>query len=219
MRKPVKKTRLKPAQSTRRIAQEYFDYVTELIRKVDLDRLEEVVQRLRDARDQGACVYIMGNGGSAATASHFANDLGKLGRTAEQSAIRAFSLTDNTPWLTALANDEGYENVFVGQLCGHLRRGDLVIAISASGNSPNLIGAVKMARERGAITIGILGFSGGALLKMVDTALLFRSSPGAYGPVEDLHLIVEHVITACLAQGWRSPRKTAGAGGRAAARI
>jgi len=181
-----------------KLAHSYFGYVTQLIQGIDLSALEQVVNNLRSARERGACVYIMGNGGSAATASHFANDLGKAAKKSGKPPIRAFCLTDNVPWLTALANDEGYENVFAGQLDNHLRLGDVVIAISASGNSPNLVRAVELAKSRGATTIGILGFDGGTLRQMVDMLLLVPSKTGRYGPVEDVHLILEHVITDCL---------------------
>ena len=180
------------------LADSYFEYVTQLIQSIDLSALEQVVNRLHSVREHGACVYIMGNGGSAATASHFANDLGKTAKKSGKPAIRAFCLTDNVPWLTALANDEGYENVFAGQLDNHLRPGDVVIAISASGNSTNLVRAVELAKSRGARTIGILGFDGGTLCQMVDVLLLVPSEIGRYGPVEDVHLMLEHVITECL---------------------
>jgi D-sedoheptulose 7-phosphate isomerase len=188
------------ATPVRTIAQGYFDYVTQLIRSVDMDKLDAVVQRLREAREGGSCVYVMGNGGSAATASHFANDLGKLPRKAGQAPIRAVSLTDNVAWVTALANDEGYENIFTGQLDRLLQNGDVVIVISASGNSTNLVRAVELAKQRGADTIAVLGFTGGKLRGMADIALLIPSRPGYYGPVEDVHLVIEHVITDCLAR-------------------
>jgi len=186
--------------SVSRLARSYFEYVTQLIQSIDLSALEQVVNRLHSVREHGACVYIMGNGGSAATASHFANDLGKAAKKSGRPPIRAFCLTDNVPWLTALANDDGYEHVFAGQLDNHLRTGDVVIAISASGNSPNLMRALELAKLRGATTIGILGFDGGTLRRLVDITLLVPSRPGYYGPVEDVHLILEHAITACLAQ-------------------
>ena len=181
------------------LAHSYFEYVTQLIQSIDLSALERVVNRLHSVRERGASVY-MRNGGSAATASHFANDLGKVAKKSGWPPIRAFCLTDNVPWLTALANDEGYENVFAGQLDSHLRPDDVVIAMSASGNSKNLVRAVELAKSRGATAIGILGFDGGTLRRLVDITLLVPSHPGCYGPVEDVHLILEHAITACLAQ-------------------
>lgn len=185
--------------SVSELACSYFEYVIQLIQAIDVSVLEQVVDMLRSARERGASVYIVGNGGSAATASHFANDLGKAAKKSGRTQIRALSLTDNVPWLTALANDEGYENIFTGQLDNYLRPGDVVIAISASGNSTNLVRAVDLAKSRGATTIGILGFAGGTLRQMVDISLFVPSRLGYYGPVEDVHLILAHVVAACLA--------------------
>jgi D-sedoheptulose 7-phosphate isomerase len=146
-------------------------------------------------------IFIMGNGGSASTATHFANDLGKGASRSGKLPFRVISLTDNVAWLTALANDEGYEHVFVRQLENHVRKGDLVIGISASGNSRNVLRALQFAKSRGALTIGLVGFDGGKMHKMVDESLLVRAPVGAYGPVEDVHMILEHAITTCLMEG------------------
>ena len=182
------------------IAHGYFDYVAELIQSIDLSALERVVNHLRSAREHGASVYVMGNGGSAATASHFANDIGKAAKVSGRTPIRVLSLVDSMSWLTALANDEGYGSVFTGQLDNHLRPGDVVVVISSSGNSMNLVRAVELARTRGATSIGILGFDGGTLRGLVDISMFVPSRPGYYGPVEDVHLMLLHVITYCLAQ-------------------
>ncbi len=186
--------------SVAKLARTFFSDMVRLIQAFDVSALEQVVARLRSAREEGACVYIMGNGGSASTASHFANDLGKAGKKEGQFPFRAFCLNDNTPWLTALANDEGYENVFSGQLDNHLRLGDVVIAISASGNSRNLIRAVELAKSRGVVTVGILGFDGGILRSMVDIKLFIPSRFGEYGSVESIHLMLTHLITICLSE-------------------
>jgi D-sedoheptulose 7-phosphate isomerase len=186
--------------SVAEMARTFLSDMVHLIQAIDVSALEQVVNHLHSARQEGACVYVMGNGGSAATASHFANDLAKASKKAGRFPSRAFCLNDNTPWLTALANDEGYENVFSGQLENHLRVGDVVIAISASGNSKNLVRAVELAKSRGAITIGILGFDGGILRSIVDINLLIASRLGEYEPVEDIHLMLAHVIAICLSQ-------------------
>jgi D-sedoheptulose 7-phosphate isomerase len=107
-------------------------------------------------------------------------------------------LSDNTSWLTALANDEGYERVFTGQLENFARPGDVLIVISSSGNSPNVVAAVAMAREAGVHTIGLTGFDGGAVRKAVDVSLWLESAPGAYGPVETAHALVCDLMTTCL---------------------
>src|SRR5262245_51371136 len=169
-----------------------------LVAEIDLDAVSRVVERLAAARESRATIFIAGNGGSAATASHWANDLGKATRAAGGPPIRVLSLSDNVSWFTALANDEGYPRVFSGQLENFARAGDVLIVISASGNSPNLIEAVNFARAHDVVTIGLLGFDGGILHTLVDESLLFRSEKGAYGPVESAHLAVCHLIVTCL---------------------
>lgn len=143
-------------------------------------------------------MFIAGNGGSAATASHFTNDLGKAAKHASLLPFRVMSLADNASWLTALGNDEGYERVFSGQLENFASGGDVLIVISASGNSPNLVDAVDLAAKRGVESIGLLGSDGGALLESVDHAVLIRTDPGEYGVVETAHSLLCDVVTACL---------------------
>jgi D-sedoheptulose 7-phosphate isomerase len=178
------------------------DFVQEFLnvwQSVDLDQIERVYQILSKARERGAMIYLAGNGGSAATASHWANDLGKGAKAAGHLPIRVISLSDNTSWLTALANDEGYERVFTGQLENFARAGDVLVVLSASGNSPNLLRAVELARARKVTTVGFLGFDGGALKNLVDQVLLLPTRKGAYGLVESGHDLLCHVLTACLA--------------------
>ncbi len=170
-----------------------------LLQQVDVDAIERIYQILRGARDRGANVYIAGNGGSAATAAHWVNDLGKGAKESKRAPLRVMSLSDNVSWLTALANDEGYERVFSGQLENFARARDVLVVLSASGNSPNLLRAVELARARKLITIGFLGFDGGALKDMVDEVLLLPTRKGAYGLVESGHDLLCHVLTACLA--------------------
>ncbi len=182
------------------VARSYLGYLRELLDSIDLGQIERIVDALRAARARGASVYVVGNGGSASTASHFATDLGKLPARPGLKPMRVGSLTDNAAWITALGNDHGFENVFAGQLDGLLKSGDVLVAISASGNSPNVLRAVELAKKRAAVTVGIVGFDGGELLRMVDLPLFVRSVPGRYGPVEDAHLAAHHIITACLAE-------------------
>ncbi|MGH7824076.1 MAG: D-sedoheptulose-7-phosphate isomerase [Candidatus Binatia bacterium] len=183
----------------RQIAADFVQEFFELLGRLDLKEVEQVFHTLRQARDRKAMIYLAGNGGSASTASHWANDLGKATKTSGQLPIRVVSLTDNVSWLTALANDEGYERSFSGQLENFARPGDVLVVISASGNSPNLIRAVEMARASGVVTIGFLGFDGGALKTMVDERLLLPTSKGAYGLVESAQGLLCHLLTACLA--------------------
>ena len=183
---------------SKQIAADYLRDFASLLEKVDLEAVERVVERLRTARDQGATVYVAGNGGSAATASHWANDLGKATRVSGRALMRVMSLTDSTPWFTALANDEGYDRVFAGQLENFARPEDVLVVISASGNSSNLVRAVECAAARGVTTVGVLGFDGGALKPLVDDCLWLPTEKGAYGPVESGHTVLCDILTTCL---------------------
>jgi D-sedoheptulose 7-phosphate isomerase len=193
------------ASQTRKIAADYLQSFMLLLDHIDLQGVERVVECLENARDNGATIYVAGNGGSAATASHWVNDLGKATKAGGLTPMRVMSLSDNISWLTALANDEGYDRVFAGQLENFVRPGDVLVVISASGNSPNLVRAVECACSRGVVTIGLLGFDGGILKSMVNETLLLSTDKGAYGLVESGHALLCHVLTTCLAE--RGPAK------------
>lgn len=179
-------------------ARAYLDYLATCFDTIDCQEIERFVQLLLDARRSGQNVFFMGNGGSAATASHFANDLSIGTRTGDHAPFRAISLTDNVAVITALANDEGYDRIFTDQLKVQMRAGDSVVAISASGNSPNIIAAVGYAKARGATIVGLTGFDGGALRKKSDISLHVQTDRGEYGPVEDIHMIFDHLIGSYL---------------------
>lgn len=193
--------------SPRDLVARYLEDLRRLLDQIEPAALERTVEHLRRAREQGATIYLAGNGGSAATATHVANDLGKATRRSGRRPIRVLSLSDNVSWLTALANDEGYERAFAGQLENFASPGDVLIVISASGNSPNLVRAVELARDRGLVTVGVLGFDGGRLKDMVDEALWLCSEVGLYGPVESAHVVLLDIITACLIED-RGPDQT-----------
>ncbi len=180
------------------IATDHLQALRTLLGAVELDALERVVERLRAVRDGGGTVYLAGNGGSAATASHWGND---LGRSTQRSGhqMRVMCLNDSIPWMTALANDKGYERVFAGQLQNFAREGDLLGVISASGSSANLIDAVETAHALGAGTVGLVGFDGGLLKGMVGECLWLPTEPGAYELVEDGHGVLCHILSTCLA--------------------
>ena len=165
-----------------------------------MNAIERVVQHLQVARESGAMVYVAGNGGSAATASHWVNDLGKATKQWGCTPMRVMCLSDNTSWLTALANDEGYDRVFAGQIENFAQTGDVLVVISASGNSTNLVRAVELAKSCGVVTIGLLGFDGGILKGMVDDYVWLPTENGAYQLVEDAHSILCHIVTTCLMQ-------------------
>ena len=164
------------------------------------EQIVDLVALLRSRCIEGRAVYIAGNGGSASTASHMACDLGKnvvkdQGQ-AGSSRFRVTALVDNTAWMTAIANDDGYEWVFAKQLEALAEPDDVLIVISASGNSPNVVEAVRSARAMGVTTVGILGFGGGILKDLVDLSVVVAGNE--YGPVEDVHLVLNHAIAESL---------------------
>lgn len=170
----------------------YIATLRETIDRLPVDRIAQVVDALQNARLNGRQVFIMGNGGSASTASHFVCDLAKNTRIPDLPHFRVIGLTDNMAIFSAYANDEGYENVFAAQLANLIEADDVVIAISASGNSVNVIKAVEEARSRNALTIGFTGFDGGRLASLVDIQVHVDSHIIEH--VEDIHLMLEHMI-------------------------
>lgn len=190
--------KLQQAPATLAILDAYRQRGIELLEALDLEAVSSAVDCLLDCWRRGGLVALAGNGGSASTASHMANDLVKATRAEGKSALRAIALTDNVPLLTALANDDGYETVFASQLNGLFGTGDVLVLISASGSSPNVVAAARRAQELGGKVVAFTGFDGGVLVKVADVAVHVPSERGEYGPVEDLHLILEHMITGCV---------------------
>jgi D-sedoheptulose 7-phosphate isomerase len=186
------------AYSPQEIVSSHIDSVAKAMNELDLDAVQRVVQIFRDVRDSRGTIYIAGNGGSASTASHWVNDLGKATKRSGRPPIRVMSLSDNTSWFSALGNDEGFDRVFSGQLENFANPGDVLVCISASGNSPNLIQAVEVACRRKVKTVALLGFDGGTLKGLVDEAIVVKSPKGAYELVEDAHSILCHAVTRCL---------------------
>jgi phosphoheptose isomerase len=186
------------AASWHGMAEEYVTRLDGLLRSVDRDALVRVAEELRAARDRGSTIFIAGNGGSSATAAHWVNDLGKATKQSGRPPMRVMNLTDNVPWLTALSNDEGYERVFAGQLENFARPGDVLMVITASGNSPNIIRAVEAAHQFGMRSIGLVGFDGGIVSASLDEVVLVRTEQGAYGLVETAHAAIADIITSCL---------------------
>jgi len=171
----------------------YFDYLGAVLGNISLDEIENFVKLILDARDRGSTIFFIGNGGSAATASHFANDI-SIGTREYEKPFRGISLCDNQAVITAIANDDGYEKIFSQQLKVLLKQQDIVVAISASGNSPNLIDAIGTAKKMSAITVGISAFDGGKMKELVDFPLHVPTEKGEYGPAEDAHMILDHLI-------------------------
>jgi D-sedoheptulose 7-phosphate isomerase len=171
---------------------DYFTTVQTVLDTVPFEAVDTVVAELMRAADNGNMVYIFGNGGSASTATHFACDLAKRTNVEGQPRFRVISLTDNTAIMTALSNDISYDEVFAEQLEPLVRAGDVVIGISGSGNSRNVLNAIQVANTAGATTIGFCGFNGGKLKEMVDVPVHVNHFDMAM--VEDVHLMLEHAI-------------------------
>jgi len=184
-------------------SQDYFKKIKEAIDKVDLEKIQKIVEVLFAAYKNNKQIFIMGNGGSASTASHFACDLGKgtLCRVYDEKEkrFRVISLTDNVATIMALGNDLSYEDVFSQQLSNLVNEGDVVIGFSGSGNSKNIIKAIEYAKKQKAITVGFLGFeTGGKAKELVDYEITVQEKH--YGRIEDIHLMIEHLITSSLAE-------------------
>jgi D-sedoheptulose 7-phosphate isomerase len=175
---------------------DYLSGLKQVLNGLPLADIAAVVDTLHAARLNQQQVFIMGNGGSASTASHFVCDLGKNTRVAGVPNFRVMGLTDNMALFSALANDEGYESVFSQQLASHIRPGDVVIGISTSGNSPNVVNAIRLANQVPAKTIGFTGFDHGQLGPLVDIEVHVPSHLIEH--IEDVHLVLEHLITKAL---------------------
>jgi D-sedoheptulose 7-phosphate isomerase len=175
----------------------YLDYLQSVLRQIDPVEIGRFIQTLLAARERVATIFFIGNGGSAATASHFANDL-SIGTNEFLKPFRAISLTDNVPVLTAIGNDFGYEEIFVRQLRSLGRGGDVLVGISASGNSPNLLKAFEYAESAGISTVAITAFDGGRLRTMAGQGIHVPTRPKEYGPAEDAHMALDHLVSAYL---------------------
>ena len=185
-------------RSKREFATGYLAYLSDLLVQLDVGVIEQIIDSFAAAGERGNTIYFLGNGGFAATASHFANDIGFGTRAPGVKPFKTISLVDNVAVLTALANDEGYANVFIRQLEGIVQPDDVVVALSVSGNSANVVEAVRYAKEIGALTIGCTGFDGGAVRKIADISLHVPTLRGEYGPVEDVFMILDHLIYSYL---------------------
>ena len=176
----------------------YVKYLHDLLLALDPADLERLVDMFLQTRERGKTIYFAGNGGSASTSSHFAQDLSEIGTKAGTRGFRTQSLADNVSYITAAGNDFGFEHIFTAQMKNVFESGDMLVAISASGNSPNVVAAVKLARERGGSTAALVGFDGGELAHQADLAVVVRTPKGEYGPVEDAHMIFDHLVVTWL---------------------
>lgn len=171
----------------------YLSVLRSVLDELPVEKVEAVIDILEKAYEEDRTVYICGNGGSASTAAHWVCDFSKGTNAPGARRFRMFSLGDNQAMLTAYANDDSYNIVFSEPIKTYVRKGDVVILLTASGNSPNVLEAAKTARDAGAVTVGLIGFGGGKLAELVDCEVTV--SCREYGPVEDLHLILDHIIS------------------------
>ena len=174
----------------------YLSQLGHTLAEIPRDALEAVAQALWETYVCDGTIIICGNGGSAATASHFACDLAKWTINPDRRRLRALALTDNVPLMTAWSNDRSYESLFVEQLLTHYRPGDLLVAISGSGNSPNVLQAVAWANQAGAPTIGLSGFDGGKLARLARYILHVKNH--MMPQVEDAHSAICHALAVQL---------------------
>ena len=177
-------------------SKEYFSYLSEVLQTIDEKEIDKLGEVFESSSKKGNTIFVAGNGGSAATAMTMANDIGFdiIKKTGTKNPFKVFSLVDNSSVITAISNDVGYENIFINQLKIHYKEGDCLIVISASGNSPNVLKAVEWVRSKGGKIIGFLGFTGGQLLPLCDVSIHIKTESGEYGPVEDAHLIMNHIL-------------------------
>lgn len=178
----------------RKFTTEYITTLKSLLDQVDIDVIADIVDEIEKLLLNKGRLYVLGNGGSSATASHMVNDLGAGLRRRNIINLDVVSLGDNSPVVTAIANDIGYDNIFYMQMKGLLKPEDVILAISCSGNSPNIIKAAEYSLELGCKLIGVTGFDGGRLKEMSHINFHVNSPKGEYGLVEDVHMILDHII-------------------------
>ncbi len=201
-------------ERARDFARGFANETAALIAALDADAVAAVATLLWEAKEAGRRIFVFGNGGSHSLATHLACDLGKGTKRDGQRNAKPYKATslDNAAWLTAQANDgpgyflagsypgvygHGYDGAFVGQLENFLEPGDVVLAISASGNSPNIVNALLFAKERGARTAVLVGFDGGEAARLSDHFILVPTPRGAYGLVEGVHGVIHHLLYEC----------------------
>jgi len=179
------------------LGETYLGRVLKALQAIPMDRVTSLVDLLVEARESGHTVLVVGNGGSAATASHMATDLG-VGSQRLGCGVRVVSLVDNSAVVTATSNDLGFDDVYAAQVRLLGQPGDVLVAISASGNSPNLLQAAAEAQSQGLKVVAITGFTGGNLCGMADLSIHVPTAEGDYGPAEDAHLVINHMVTDLL---------------------
>lgn len=187
------------SNDTQDYVSKYCHRLSTMLTAIDKEVVAKIVDIFEQASLEGRTIYFLANGGSSAVASHWVNDLLVGAFIEDKPGFRAFALGDNVESITAIGNDAGYENIFLYQLRVMMRPGDVVFAMSVSGNSPNVVKTVQWAKENGATTIGISGFNGGKLKSACDISLHIESDVDEYGPVEDIFGILDHIVMTYLA--------------------
>ena len=176
-------------------AESYFQNLIDTFKKLDKESIIKLEREFLEIRKKNATLYVFGNGGGAATAMTMANDLGfDVLKKTNKKTFKIISLNDNSSVITAIANDTGYDNIFLNQLKIHFNRNDKILIFSASGNSKNLVDAANWVKKKGGKVISILGFDGGKLKKISNLSVHIKSEKGDYGPVEDIQLIINHIL-------------------------
>ena len=190
------KHHFKESKNFKIFAKKYIDYLSNSLKDLNLDSLDEIRKELEIAKRKNKTIFVFGNGGAAATAITIANDLGFdiLKKTNTKKTFKFLCLNDNTSVLTAIANDVGYENIFLNQLKIHFKKGDIALILSASGNSQNLIKAAKWLKNKKGKVLSIVGFDGGKLKNLSNISLHIKCDKVEYGPIEDIHLIINHIF-------------------------
>lgn len=177
-------------------AKNYFINLNKIFSKISLENLNKLEKEFEDLRKKKNTLYVFGNGGGSATATTMANDLGFdiKKKTNIENTFKIISLNDNAAVITAIANDIGYDQIFLKQLQIHYKKGDKILIFSASGNSENLIKAANWVKQKKGKVITVLGFDGGKLKKLSDLCIHIKTNQGEYGPVEDIQLIINHIL-------------------------
>mgnify|MGYP001406336979 FL=1 len=189
------KQHFKESKNFKIFAKKYIDYLSNSLKDLDLDSLDEIRKELEIVKRKKKTIFVFGNGGAAATAITIANDLGFdiMKKSKSKKTFNIVCLNENQSVITAIANDTGYENIFLNQLKIKFNKGDVAIILSVSGNSNNLIKAAKWLKGKGKV-FALLGFDGGKLLNYCNKHILIKSLKSDYGPVEDIQLVVNHIF-------------------------
>jgi D-sedoheptulose 7-phosphate isomerase len=187
------------APTVQEYIQSYTNRLHELLNIIDKDAIAATIDAIEQCSQRGNTLFSMANGGSAASASHLVNDLVAGCYLDDRAKLRTLCLSDNVATVTALGNDAGFDHIFSHQLRVHMRPGDVVLAMSVSGNSENLIQAVDYANANGATTIAYAGFDGGRLAKKCQISVVIPTTKDEYGPVEDVFNILGHIVITYIA--------------------